>query len=254
LARKRKNDGDMNDELLMKHILDAQENNSANAFDFLLKYFEKDIKGIKAKNRLFVFGFDDDDIYQECRVVVHKAILKFDPSKAKNPNSTILDTFRHLIFKMCKSRMITLIQESKTHKKKALNQSESLDIMASDSDGNEYSYYDRIPSEAEKISTILERNQREQLIKEKVNSYLTDLEKSVFQLIYERYSYSEIAQKLSIDEKSVDNAIQRTRKKIETNKMPILLSADIDLNSEQIKKIFEKAKKKDKKNNKENKK
>lgn len=242
MARKKRTEDDMNDEVLMNYIQRAQQGNDQIAFEILLKFFEKDIKGMKARSGLWVPGFEDEDIYQECRVMVSKAILKFDPEKANNPNSSVVDVFRHLIYRMCKTRLITLIQESNRLKKKTLNRSESLDVIMYDSDGNEYSPYDKIRDPAEKASEILDRDQRIKLLFEKIDSYLTELEKNVFKFLVDGYSYSEIAVYLSVDEKCVDNAIQRTRKKIKLNQLPILMTGEFDLTSDQIQKLFKKSK------------
>ena len=48
----------------------------------------------------------------------------------------------------------------------------------------------------------------------KIDSVLTDKENTVFQMYINEMSYKDIAEKLKISEKSVDNAIQRARRKI----------------------------------------
>ena len=52
-------------------------------------------------------------------------------------------------------------------------------------------------------------------LQEQINKNLSGLEKQVLKLYLKGKSYATIAQKLEKDEKSIDNAIQRIRKKIE---------------------------------------
>lgn len=225
----------MTDEMILKYIRLAQLNDQS-AYKILIDYFEKDIRGMRTKNKLWVPGFEDEDIHQECRIMVIKAIKNFDPNKTKNVGGTVVEIFRHLIFKMCKARIVTLIQESNRLKKKTLNKSESLDVCFEDSYGNEYSNYDKIASDDEKVVDMLARKEREDLLRKKIYSYLTDLEKNVFNLMMDDYSYSEMSKILNIDEKSIDNAIQRARKKIKANRAPILISGCVEFTQDQIKK------------------
>lgn len=60
---------------------------------------------------------------------------------------------------------------------------------------------------------VLERSAAEELYR-RVSSELSDLELSVLQLYLSKVSYSEISEKLGISQKSVDNAVQRIRRKL----------------------------------------
>lgn len=76
--------------------------------------------------------------------------------------------------------------------------------------------YDFNQIEDEQISTedfIIDREQNSELFA-KLSNVLTETEFSVLQLYLKKYSYSKIAEKIGITEKSVDNALQRSRVKL----------------------------------------
>lgn len=227
------NDKLISDESILKLIRMAQLGDQESS-DFLLFFFEKDIKGIKNKTRLWVPGFEDEDFYQECRIMITKAIKNFNPEKIKNHNMTFIETFRHLVFRMCKARIITLIQENNRFKKRTLNISESIEGLdfknssnPNSSSNSDVKFYEKIASKDEGVLESLARKQNESILKTKIFSILTELEKKVFNLVLEDFSYSEMSEKLNIDEKSIDNAIQRARKKIKCNKVLLSICGEL---------------------------
>ncbi len=67
---------------------------------------------------------------------------------------------------------------------------------------------------AEEPEAVLIRREEWQLLQKELQEQLTELEYQVLMLHIGAYSYREIAAKLSISEKAVDNALQRVRRKV----------------------------------------
>jgi len=81
---------------------------------------------------------------------------------------------------------------------------------------NEYVVLDDIELSDSKTDPqlILDMQDKIELLNNKFNERLSLLEKNVLRLHIEGHSYGFIADKLSVSEKSVDNALQRARKKL----------------------------------------
>ncbi|MBP9989679.1 MAG: sigma-70 family RNA polymerase sigma factor [Ruminococcus sp.] len=61
---------------------------------------------------------------------------------------------------------------------------------------------------------IVDMQDKMNIINEKIETRLSELEKNVLRLHIAGYNYSSVAEKLSVSEKAVDNALQRARKKL----------------------------------------
>ncbi len=61
---------------------------------------------------------------------------------------------------------------------------------------------------------VVEMQERMNLLRERINNKLSSLEQDVLKLHIAGHNYNSIAEKLSVTEKTVDNALQRARKKL----------------------------------------
>ena len=61
---------------------------------------------------------------------------------------------------------------------------------------------------------VVEMQERMNLLRERINNKLSNLEKDVLKLHIAGHNYNSIAEKLSVTDKTVDNALQRARKKL----------------------------------------
>lgn len=62
--------------------------------------------------------------------------------------------------------------------------------------------------------TVLDMQDKMKILNERIEQCLSELEKNVLRLHIAGYNYSSVAEKLSVSEKTVDNALQRARKKL----------------------------------------
>jgi len=156
----------------------------------------------------FLVGSDRDDVVQEGMIGLYKAIRDFQPDRGAS-----FRTFAEL----CVTRQIVTAVKSATRMKHApLSQSMSLDRPV---DGDEGSCLgDLVPAlaSADPATTVVSAEQLRALQRH-FDEVLSDLEAQVLRHHVEGKSYEQIAAMLQRHVKSVDNALQRIKKKLQTH-------------------------------------
>ena len=170
--------------------------------DFLMEK-HKDLVRMHAK-ALYLPGADSEDLIQEGMIGLFKAIRDYDDS-----HDASFKTFARL----CISRqMMTAVENSRRKKHAPLNSYVSL--YAADDDGDE-TIMESLSSLAESSpeDKIIDR-ERVQTLTNEILKVLSPLETKVFRLYLTGMNYAEIARVLECEEKSMDNALQRIKRKI----------------------------------------
>lgn len=174
------------------------------ALNYLLdKYTE--IVNMKS-GKYFIVGAEKEDIMQEGLIGLFKAIKSFDPEKQSS-----FKTFANL----CVERQLqTAIKSSMRQKHMPLNSYLSFNISAYD-ENDDTSLLEVFETEntAEDPLDIVTKKEYYDFVEERIEETLSDFEKQVLHRYTNGESYTEIAEKLDSPVKSVDNAIQRIRKK-----------------------------------------
>ncbi len=173
------------------------------ALDYLLNKYT-DIVNMKA-GKYFIVGAEKEDIMQEGLIGLFKAIKSFDPEKQSS-----FKTFANL----CIERQLqTAIKTSMRQKHIPLNSYLSLNISAYD-ENDDTTLFDVFDSNTieDPLDTVTQKEYYK-FIEERIDETLSDFEKQVLHRYTDGESYTEIANKLNAPVKSVDNAIQRIRKK-----------------------------------------
>ena len=149
-------------------------------------------------SRINYFGFKKDeaeDIMQECMLGLFTALSSYNPQKSS------FNTFA----RVCIDRMLISILRSKN-------------ALKSIPDGAFVSLDENLPqgidSNISSPETIFERMDSFHTLNSKVKKVLSGLEYNVLLNVFGGLSYSEIAKALGVSVKSVDNAVQRIRKKV----------------------------------------
>ncbi len=160
----------------------------------------------RAKARsYFLAGADKEDIVQEGMIGLFKAIRDFQPEK-----NTAFRAFAEL----CITRqIITAIKTATRQKHIPLNSYVSLNKPASYDDERplEDALVHRALDPAEMVISAEEISN----IKASMGRVLSDLETEVLQLYMDGKSYQQIADMLGRHVKSIDNALQRIKRKLE---------------------------------------
>ena len=189
-------------------ILIAQNRN-----DEAMTYLMEKYKGlVRQKVRtLFLIGGDKDDLVQEGMIGLYKAICDYSPDKEAS-----FRTFADL----CISRQVyTAIKTSNRMKNQPLNSYISIYSPAY-SDENALADGDFIIDQEIRTSQlnpeeiIIDRENASR-IEKNLFAYLSKMETKVLELYLEGMTYQEIASYMAKSPKSIDNALQRIKSKLQ---------------------------------------
>lgn len=168
----------------------------------------------KNAHALYLIGGDREDLIQEGMIGLYKAIRGYD--KAKN---TGFATFANL----CISRqMYTAIRASNTRKNQPLNDYLSFDaaLLEGADPPEDAAGVDFLPlrwylqNAAGNPEELIIGRESEQQMEEYLRSLLSDFEMEVLKAYVEEENYVRVAKRLGKSPKTVDNALQRIRKKL----------------------------------------
>ena len=183
---------------------------NSDALDFLITKYRIFVKA-KARS-YFLIGADREDIIQEGMIGLYKAIRDFKGDK--------LSSFRAFA-ELCVTRqIITAIKTATRQKHIPLNSYVSLDKPIYDEE-SERTLLDVItgPVTEDPENLMINREEYSNL-EDKMAEVLSDLEQQVLALYLEGRSYNEISELLNRHVKSIDNALQRVKKKLERHLEP----------------------------------
>lgn len=178
------------------------------ALNYLLDKYT-DVVSMKA-GKYFIVGAEKEDIIQEGLIGLFKAIKSFNPEKQSS-----FKTFANL----CIERQLqTAIKSSMRQKHMPLNSYLSLNISAYD-ENEDTSLLEVFETEnaAEDPLDIITKKEYYNFVEDRIEETLSDFEKQVLHRYTNGESYTQIAERLNAPVKSVDNAIQRIRKKTVKN-------------------------------------
>ena len=186
-----------------EEIIERIKSGDNNAQNYLLEKYS-DLVNIKA-NKFFLIGAEDDDMFQEGMIGLYKAIKSFDLEKQNS-----FKTFANLCIER---QLITAIKTSNRQKHIPLNSSFSLNLSAYD-ENDDTSVLEILDTKTveDPLDTITKKEYYE-FIESRIDKNLSAFEKQVLNRYVQGESYVDIANKLDTPVKSVDNAIQRIRKK-----------------------------------------
>ncbi|NAS19079.1 RNA polymerase sporulation sigma factor SigH [Clostridium butyricum] len=192
------------DKLDEESVMDAKAGNNK-AQEYLISKYENFVKA-KAKS-YFLIGADKEDIYQEGMIGLYKAIRDFNPEK-----STSFKAFAEI----CVTRqIITAIKTATRQKHIPLNTYVSLNkpIYEEESERTLLDVLSGLKiSDPEELMISKEQMH---FIEDKISKVLSELEKEVLTSYLDGKSYQEIACDLERHAKSIDNALQRVKRKLE---------------------------------------
>ena len=192
---------DLNDEAIIGLV---KEGNEA-AQEYILNKYKSVVKS-KAR-AYFLIGADREDIIQEGMIGLYKAVRDFQPDRHAS--------FRGFADLCINRQMITAVKTATRQKHMPLNSYVSLNKQIFD-DETVHTYMDMLKEgdNSNPESMIISRENLN-YIESNLSKILSSLELKVLSLYLTGKTYSEIAQILGKPEKSIDNALQRVKKKIE---------------------------------------
>ncbi len=181
------------------------QNGDGMASEYLMKKYRHFVRAKASK--FFLIGGDKDDLFQEGMIGLYKAIRDFKEDK--------LASFK-VFAELCITRqIITAVKTATRQKQMPLNSYISLDKPIYE-DESKHTLMDILPGAMVTDPAILIVNQENTAdIEEKIAEKLSDLERKVLDLYVAGHSYIEISEELDTHVKSIDNALQRVKRKLD---------------------------------------
>ncbi len=199
--RRRESGGDLND-----HYLVAQaKRGDAVAYDRIIRRYRGFVR-LKASS-YFLIGGESEDLIQEGMVGLYKAIRDYRSDRESS--------FRNFAELCITRQMITAVKTACRNKHKPLNQSISFAMTPTAAGDGESTLEDILPGpRTEDPATRVISTEELGSLVECLTSVLSELESEVLTCYLDGRSYEEIADRLAVDTKTVDNALQRVKRKV----------------------------------------
>jgi RNA polymerase sporulation-specific sigma factor len=188
-----------------EEIIELVHKGESEALDYLIQKYRNFVRA-KARS-YFLIGADKEDIVQEGMIGLYKAIRDFKEDK--------LSSFKAFAELCITRQIITAIKTATRQKHIPLNSYVSLDKPIYDEESDR-TLMDVISGAKVMDPEELIINQEEfDNIEVKMSELLSDLERKVLALYLDGQSYQEISEELNRHVKSIDNALQRVKRKLE---------------------------------------
>ena len=187
-----------------EELIERIRGGDALAEETLYSRYKKIVRSCARK--YFMEGADREDLLQEGMIGLYRAVCSFDASREARFQSFAEVCIRRQIY--------SAIKGSLRKKHLILSRSISLDGETHE-DGSESSLLGVIRTrETADPEEIFLEAEGDKALMERVRSALSPLERKCLTLYVQGESYDMIGEKLGKNRKSVDNAIQRIRKKL----------------------------------------
>lgn len=191
----------MNDEEIVKLAQDGNEG----ALEFIIYKYKNSVRS-KARS-YFLVGADKDDIIQEGMIGLYKAVRDYNKDK--------LTSFRSFAELCITRQIITAIKSATRQKHMPLNFYVSLNKPVYEEE-SERTLMDIIAENKaiDPMELFIGREDMD-VMESRICEVLSSLEMEVLMSYIDGRSYQEIAEDLKRDVKSIDNALQRVKRKLE---------------------------------------
>jgi RNA polymerase sporulation-specific sigma factor len=192
-------------ELEDTYLVALAKGGSADAYDRIVRRYRGFVR-MKASS-YFLLGGDSDDLIQEGLVGLYKAIRDFRTDRESS--------FRNFA-ELCVTRqIITAVKTASRNKHAPLNQYVSFAQTPAAAADSEATLEEVLPGPlSEDPSERVIASEELSSLVACLSSVLSDLESSVLSLYLDGYSYEIIGERLECDTKTVDNALQRVKRKV----------------------------------------
>ena len=194
------------EDLADEQVVELSAEGDKGATEYILDKY-KNLVRARAK-MYYLAGADKEDLVQEGMIGLFKAIRDFD--------ATYQASF-HGFADMCiKRQMITAVKTATRMKHGPLNSYVSLNTPVYE-DESERTLVDMlVEREAVDPEELLLRREKTEALEAEIAEKLSSLEQTVLSLYLGGMNYQEIAKELKRSPKSIDNALQRIKRKLTT--------------------------------------
>ncbi|MFD1031481.1 RNA polymerase sporulation sigma factor SigH [Metaplanococcus flavidus] len=197
-------------EMTDEELVSLVHEGNTEALDFLINKFRHFVR-MKARS-YFLIGADKEDIIQEGMIGLYKAIRDFRSDK--------LSSFRAFAELCIIRQIITAIKTATRQKHIPLNSYVSLDKPIYDEESDRTLMDVLTDNGVDDPQQLMINNEEFMYMEEKMGEVLSELEREVLALYLDGQTYQEISEKLDRHVKSIDNALQRVKRKLERHLQP----------------------------------
>ncbi len=179
------------------------------AYDKLVRRYYGFVR-LKASS-YFLAGGDSDDLIQEGLVGLYKAIRDYRTDRESS--------FRNFAELCITRQIITAVKTATRNKHTPLNQYVSFSASPASAAGDGDPTLDEVipgPTVHDPVNQVISSEELRALVA-CLSTVLSDLESRVLSLYLDGYSYEAVGEKLGCDTKTVDNALQRVKRKVGTH-------------------------------------
>jgi len=188
-----------------EELIEMVHQGNTDALDFLITKYRLLVRA-KARS-YFLIGADKEDIVQEGMIGLYKAVRDFKEDK--------LASFRAFAELCITRQIITAIKTATRQKHIPLNSYVSLDKPIFDEESDRTLMDVLTGAIMDDPEELMIHREEFGYLEEKMSEILSELELQVLALYLDGQSYHEISAKLNRHVKSIDNALQRVKRKLE---------------------------------------
>ena len=193
-------------ELEDSYLIALAKQGRADAYDRIVRRYYGFVR-LKASS-YFLIGGDADDLIQEGLVGLYKAVRDFRTDRESS--------FRNFAELCITRQIITAVKTSTRNKHTPLNEYVSFSQTPAASGGDGDPTLDELlpgPTVHDPVNQVISSEELHSLVT-CLSSVLSELESAVLSLYLDGYSYEVVAEQLQCDAKTVDNALQRVKRKV----------------------------------------
>jgi RNA polymerase sporulation-specific sigma factor len=188
------------------YLIALAKSGNSEAYEMVCKRYYGFVR-LKASS-YFLIGGDSDDLIQEGLVGLYKAIRDYRTDRESS--------FRNFAELCITRQIITAVKTSTRNKHTPLNQYVSFNSPpgSGDDDGDQ-TLDEMLPGSHvhDPVNQVISSEELTSLVG-CLSTSLSDLEGDVLRFYLDGYSYEQIGEKIDCDAKTVDNALQRVKRKV----------------------------------------
>jgi RNA polymerase sporulation-specific sigma factor len=187
------------------YLIALAKSGDAIAYDRIVRRYYGFVR-LKASS-YFLAGGDADDLIQEGLVGLYKAVRDYRTDRESS--------FRNFAELCITRQIITAVKTATRNKHTPLNQYVSFSASPASAQDGEPTLDEVIPGSPvhDPVNQVISSEELRSLVS-CLSTALSELESRVLSLYLDGYSYEQVGERLGCDTKTVDNALQRVKRKV----------------------------------------
>jgi RNA polymerase sporulation-specific sigma factor len=190
------------------YLIALAKQGDVTAYDRIVRRYYGFVR-LKASS-YFLAGGDSDDLIQEGLIGLYKAVRDFRTDRESS--------FRNFAELCITRQIITAVKTATRNKHTPLNQYVSFSSTPASATDGEPTLDEVIPGPSvhDPVNQVISTEELQSLVA-CLSTALSELESRVLALYLDGYSYEQVGGRLGCDTKTVDNALQRVKRKVGTH-------------------------------------